>query len=472
MAAVEERFDLVVIGGGSAARDAAGMASREHGARVALVERERWGGSCPNVACTPTKAYLGAAELAHDLQRLAPRIGIEVGEAHVDLARVRAWKDSLRKPQAQWVADLEDAGFATFPGEAALVDAHTVRVDGRELHADRILIASGSRTAVPPVDGLDEVGWIDHVSALELTEVPSSLLVVGAGAVGLELGQAFARFGAEVTIVDAADRIAPLADGEASATLAAALQDEGIRLEPGVFLQRVRRNGDAAVATIAPRDGAEAYEVQAQTLLLAAGRVPNLEGLTPDALGLETTRAGITVDEHLRTSVPGIWAAGDVTAVAQFTPIAQYQARVAVADMFGEDAPPADYSVLPTAIFTDPELGGVGLTEEQAREQGRDFEVVRNDYVRRFSYLGARHGLFKVVFDRRDRRVLGIHVVSRNAGEIVQGLSLGLRLGATVEDLAAMHHVFPTFGEGVKAAAERAVPATAALMTDAAFLDE
>jgi mercuric reductase len=471
MAPVEERFDLIVIGGGSAARDAAGMAARDHGARVALVERERWGGSCPNVACSPTKAYLVAAELAHDLQRLAPRIGIEAGEPRVELARVRSWKDSLLKPQERWIADLEAAGFATFTGEATLVDARTVRVDGHELHAERILIASGSRTAIPPVEGLDEVGWVDHVSALELSELPRSLLVVGAGAVGLEFGQAFARFGAEVTIVDAADRIAPLADGEASATLAAALQDEGIRLQPGVFVQRVRREGETAVATIAPRDGAAPYELRAETLLLAAGRVPNLEGLTSDALGLETTRSGITVDEHLRTSVPGIWAAGDVTAVAQFTPIAQYEARVAVADMFGEDAPPADYSVLPTAIFTDPELGGVGLTEEQAREQGRDFEVVRNDHVRRFSYIGARHGLFKVVFDRRDRRVLGIHVVSRSASEIVQGLSLGVRLGATIEDLAAMHHVFPTFGEGVKAAAERAMPSMSALL-DAAFLDE
>src|SRR5213076_2210550 len=133
-----------------------------------------------------------------------------------------------------------------------------------------------------------------------------------------------------------------------------------------------------------------------------------------------------------------------------------YQARIAVADMFGADAPAADYTYVPTSIFTDPELGGVGLTEQQALEQGHDVEVVRNGFVRRFSYIDARHGLFKIVFDRESRRVLGLHVVSRNAGDIVQGLSLGLRLGATVDDIAAMHHVFPTFGEGVKAAAERA----------------
>ena len=471
MAAVPERFDLIVIGGGSAARDAAGMAAREHGARVALVEKERWGGSCPNVACSPTKAYLVAAELVRDATVLAPKVGVETGGVRVDLARVHDWKETLKKPQAQWVADLEAAGFATFTGEAMLVNTHTVLVEEQELEADRILIATGSRTAVPPVEGIDEVDWIDHVTALDLTELPRSLLVVGAGAVGLEFGQAFARYGSEVTIVDAADRIAPLADVDACATLAAALEDEGNRLAPGVFVQRARRDGDDVVATIAPRDGSDPYELRAQTLLLASGRVPNLEGLNVDELGIETTRTGIAVDGRLRTSVPGIWAAGDVNAVAQFTPVAQYQARIAVADMFGDDPPAADYSVLPTAIFTDPELGSVGLTEEQAREQGHDVEVARNEHVRRFAYVDLRHGLFKVVFDRVTRRVLGLHVVSRSAGEIVQAFSLGLRLGATVEDLAAMYHVFPTFGEGVKAAAERAVPATEGLM-GAPYLDE
>ena len=156
----------------------------------------------------------------------------------------------------------------------------------------------------------------------------------------------------------------------------------------------------------------------------------------------------------------GIWAAGDVNGQALFTPVAQYQARIAVADMFGADAPAADYSVLPTSIFTDPELGSVGMTEEQALEQGLDVDVARNEYVKRFSFIGERAGLFKIVYERGSRRVLGLHVLSRNAGDIVQGFSLGLRLGATVDELAAMHHVFPTFGEGIKAAAERATAST------------
>jgi mercuric reductase len=205
-------------------------------------------------------------------------------------------------------------------------------------------------------------------------------------------------------------------------------------------------------------------------ILLASGRVPNVEGLNLDGVGIETTKAGITVDDHMRTSVPGIWAAGDVNAVAQFTPVAQYQARLAVEDMFSSNGsvPAADYSVLPTSIFTDPELAGVGLTEEQAEEQGYDVEVVRNNFVRRFSYIDLKHGLFKIVFDRSSRRVLGLHVVSRSAGDIVQGFSLALKFGVTVEDIAAMHHVFPTFGEGVKGAAERAVAQAEASMVASA----
>ena len=462
---MSEHFDLIVIGGGSAARDAAGKAAREHDARVALVEKERWGGSCPNVACTPTKAYLVAAELAHDINALAAKLGIEAGSATVDLARVKARKDTLKKPQAQWVSDLEAQGFATVTSEAKLVDAHTVQAGDHVLEGDRILIATGSRTAVPPIEGIDDVGWIDHISALELTELPGSLLVVGAGAVGLEFGQAFARFGSNVTIVDALDRIAPLADAEASATLTAALEEEeGIEIVPSTFVKSVRRDGDDVVAMLAPRDGSPDRELRVAQIMLASGRVPNIEGLNLDGVGVETTKAGIAVDERMRTSVAGIWAAGDVNAVAQFTPVAQYQARVAVADMFGEEAAPADYSILPTSIFTDPELAGVGLTAEQAVGQGYEVEVVRNAFVRRFSYIDTRHGLFKIVFDRVSRRVVGLHVVSRNAGDVVQGFSLALKLGATIEDIAGMHHVFPTFGEGVKGAAEQALAAPEASM--------
>jgi mercuric reductase len=453
-----DRYDLIVLGGGSAARAGAQKASQEHSAEVALVESTRWGGSCPNVACKPTKAYLVVAELMHDVNHLAGIVGIDVGPARADLARIKARNDSLKKPQPVWVKELNDQGFDTYDGEAELVSADTVRVGDEELSAERILIATGSRTAVPAIEGIDEIDWIDHVSALELTELPESLLVVGGGPVGVELGQAFSRFGSEVTVVHSRDRLAPRTDGQAAHELAGALQDEGIELVMSSRIKRFEKRGVEVAATIVPREGEGSREVRVTHILLASGRVPNVEALNLERIGIERHRAGIVVDEHLRTSVESVWAAGDVTGLAQLTPIAQYQARLAVEDMFTQGAPAADYSVLPTSIFTDPEVAGVGLTEEQAREEGLEFETVEHRGVQRAQFIEAKHILYKLVFERESRRVRGIHVVARNAGDIVQGFSLGMKLGATVDDIAAMHHVYPTFGEGLKAAAEKAKP--------------
>ena len=354
------------------------------------------------------------------MNHLAARIGVDTGQG-TGRPRPRARVEGVDQEDAQeqWVADLRADGFATFDGEASLVDAHTVRVGGVEVEGERMLIATGSHTAVPPVDGIYEIDWIDHVSALELEEVPASVLVVGAGAVGLELGQAFSRFGASVTIVDAADRVAPLADPESSATLAAALDDEGIVLALSAFVQSVRRDGGEVAATIAPQNGAEPFEVRAETLLIAAGRAPNVEGLNLEAVGVEDDAGRSPSTGTCAHSSPGSGRPATCTEVAQFTPVAQYRARIAVADMFGADAPLADYSRPPTAIFTDPEVGGVGLTEAQAREQGHDVGVGRHELVRRSTYIDARHGLKSRLRPRR-REAARPACRLRNAGEVVR----------------------------------------------------
>jgi mercuric reductase len=454
-----EHYDLIAIGSGSAARDAANKAANEYGAKVALIEGERWGGSCPNVACSPTKAYLVAAELAHDINTLATKLGIEAGPASANLAKIRARKEMLKKPQPQWVHELRAAGFDTYEGVAGFVAAHTVTVGDNELTADRILIATGSRTAIPPIEGIEEIDWLDHVTALELAELPESLLVVGAGAVGLELGQAFSRFGSRVTIVDALDEIAPHTDEHTAMELRKALAQEGIPIILGCFVRKVAARNGRHVATIVPREGGIEQEVEFDRILLCSGRRPNIEGLNLEPAGIETYKLGIVADERMRTNVPGVWAVGDVNGQALFTPVAQYQARIAVEDMYRPgEGPVADYSVLPTAIFTDPELAGVGLTTMKAEEQGFESETVVHPLaaVRRASFIDAKHGLYKIVFDRPSRRVLGLHVVAPGASDIVQGLSISLRLGVTIDELAQAHHVFPTFGEGVKAAAEQA----------------
>ena len=456
---MKNEFDLIVIGAGSAAREGAGRASQRYGASVAMIERTRWGGNCPNVACRPTKAYLVAAELMHDVNTLAATLGIEVGPARANLARIKTRKDSIRATQEQWRERLTGAGYELIDGVASFEDEHTVRVGDRRLTAERVLIATGSRTAVPPIDGIDDIDWLDHVSALELTELPESMLVVGGGAVGLEFGQAFARFGSRVTILDAVDRIAFRNDRESAAELAAALGNEGIEIVLNTFVKSVRQDGADVVASLAPRDGGAERELRVTHVLLASGRVPNVEELALERAGIERMKAGIAVDGRLRTSAEGVWAAGDVTGLAQFTPVAQYQARIAAEDMFSDTAPEADYSILPTAIFTDPELGGIGITEDEALEQGLEFDVVKHPLssVTRAQYTDSKHGLYKIVFETGSRRVLGVHVVNRGASEIVQGLALPLKLGATVDDLANVLHAYPSLGEGVKAAAEQAL---------------
>jgi mercuric reductase len=447
-----DSYDLIVLGAGSAAREGAGRASRVHGASVAMAESTRWGGSCPNVACRPTKAYLVAAELMHDVRHYAQERGIELPTPTIDLAKTVAWKNSLRRDQDSWVELLKDAGHRLYPGAACLVDAHTVQVDSNLLTADEILVATGSRTAVPSIPGIEDVEWIDHISALELTEVPESLLVVGGGPVGLEFAQIFARFGSRVTIVCHGSQIAERSDTEAARELQAALEDEGIDVILESDVDSFARTEAGIEVVVAGRT------LTVSHVLLASGRSPNVEGLRLETIGVDVTGGGIVVDEHQRTSVAGIWAAGDVAVGPMFTPTAQYQARVAVEDMFGDSSQRADYSVLPTAVFTDPELGGVGMTEAQASARGYEVEVVKHPLpaVTRAQYFGTRHGIYKIVFDRASRRVLGVHVVSRGASDIVGGLAVALRLGVTVDALADVHHIYPSFSEGVKAAAEQA----------------
>jgi mercuric reductase len=449
-----ERFDLIVLGAGSAARDGAGKAKREYGASVAMIERERWGGSCPNVACRPTKAYLLAAELVHDVNVEAANRGIRVSKAEIDMARLRAWKNSIRRDQDSWL-ELLRGHYTAVPGEAVFVDEQTVRVGDRELSAERILVATGGRTAVPPIPGIENVDWIDHISALELERVPESLLVIGGGPVGLEFAQIFARLGSRVKIVSHGTQIAGRADGEAAQALHEAFEEEGIEIkltDGGV--ERFKREGPEIVAHITGD-----ILMRVSDVLLASGRVANIEHLGVEGIGLEASLRGIAVDEHQRTSVEGIWAAGDCAAGPMFTPTAQYQARIAVDDMFGNGDRAADYAILPTAIFTDPELAGIGLTEAEARAKGFDVDVVKHPLssVTRAQYFTSRHGLYKIVFDRDTRKVLGVHVVSRGASDIVGSLAPALKLGVTVDDLAHVHHVYPSYSEGLKAAAEQAL---------------
>lgn len=458
-----ERFDLIVIGGGGAGREAATRAHVDHGARVAVVEDGRWGGLCATVACKPTKQLLVAAELLHDLGVVGADLGIEVGALDFSLATLKARKDWLVGTYATWRQRFADLGLTLFDGRASFIDSGTVRVGDSTLAAERILVATGSRTAVPPIPGIGSVAWLDHVGALELTEVPPSLLVLGAGAVGLELAQAFGRFGSRVTIVEGADRIAIRSDADAAAALHEALAAEGIEIVTGTFVTAVEPCNSllqGVRATLTPCDASPPRTLEAESLLVASGRQPNVEALGLELAGIEVTRAGIVADERMRTSAAGVWAAGDVVAGIQLTPVAAYHAQVAVSDMFGDEPRVADFSLVPSAIFTDPELAAVGLTEADARDRGFEVETASyagRDLLRPYYTLprdASAHGLVKLVFERGSRRVLGLHAVARGAAELIQGWDLAIQRGVTVDDIALGHYVFPTVGEAVHYAAE------------------
>jgi mercuric reductase len=458
-----ERFDLIVIGAGGAGREAATRAHVDFGATVAVVERGLWGGSCANVACKPTKQYVAAASLIGDLRNAAD-LGIRGALGRFELGRLKERKDWLVGTQEMWRQRFVDAGFRAVDGDAVFLDASTVRVGDRVLRGDRIIVATGSRPAIPPIEGIDEVPWLDSTAALELTEVPHRLLVLGAGAVGLELAQAFARFGSQVTIVEGTERIAIRADAEAAAELSGALAAEGIEVVTGTFVTRVEQVEGGLRAILVARDDDSHGEVLADALIVASGRRPNVEGLGLEDVGVQIRPGGIATFQRQRTSVPGIWAAGDVVDGIQLTPVAAYEAQIAVLDMFDHPRA-ADFSGVPTAIFTDPELAQVGLTDEEARRSGFDIgtEVVyARDLLR--PYYGAPRqepprGLVKLVFERGSNRLLGVHALVRGAAELVQGYAVALRLGVTLEDVAFGHYIFPTAGEGVVYAAQAALAA-------------
>lgn len=468
-----ERFDLIVVGGGSAAKEAVARARFDHGASVAAVNRGVWGGICGSTACKPTKQLLVAAELLTDLRRVGADLGIEAGSLDFSLAVLKARKDWLvGSPDARrrrWV----DLGATLVEGEGTLVDPETVRVGDRLLGAPRILIATGSRTAVPPIEGIEDVPWIDHVGALELTGVPESLLVLGGGPVGLELAQLFFRFGARVTLVQAEDRIAPRADADASGALRIALEDEGIAIATATEATTVRREQHGIVVTLAPREGGVPRELRTEVLLVASGRSPNVEGLGLEGVGVETSPDGIVTDDRMRTTAAGIWAVGDVVAGPQLTPVAAEQAQIAVASMFGDGTRSADYSLLPTAIFTDPELASVGMTEAEARVRGIDVGTstkMASDLMRPYFALprdDTPRGLVKLVYERGTRRLLGVHAVARGGGEIVQGWSLAIARGVTLDDVTRGFYALPTVGEAVHHAAEDALARESALATEA-----
>jgi mercuric reductase len=451
----ETDYDLVVLGAGSAAFAAAIKAS-DAGRTVALVESDTLGGTCVNIGCVPSKALLRAGEVAHTTAH-HPFDGVETAPAKIDLGALVAAKDHLVDAlrQEKYADLVADYGFDVIHGRARFVDAEALEVDGRTIRAGAYLIATGARPVAPPVPGLADAGYLTSTTALELTEVPARLAVVGANAIGLELGQFFSHVGSQVTFLDVADRVAPFEEPEASAALADVLTGNGAIVHTGAQLTRVRRDGDVRILDVTV-DGRE-LEVEADQVLVATGRRPATDDLGLEAAGVDLdARGGVVVDEQLRTTNPRVWAAGDVTGSPQFVYVSAYQGALAAENaLLGTDRP-VDLSALPRVTFTAPQLAAVGLTEAAATEAGHRVKtsVLPLSAVPRALVNRETTGLVKLVADADTDRLLGATVVADAAGEVIQSAVLGVKFGITTAELAATFHPYLTMAEGLKLAAQ------------------
>ncbi|MFN2399886.1 MAG: mercury(II) reductase [Gemmatimonadaceae bacterium] len=453
-------FDLVVIGSGSAGMSAAIRAS-ELGASVAVVESaEVVGGTCVNVGCIPSKHLVEAAHHYHLARTGYP--GMTASDPHLAwdevLRQKRAVVEELRKEKYIAVLDAYE-GVTLLRGRAQLLGGGTIRVGEHDMAARKVVIATGTRPAMPPIPGLRESGALDSTSVMELDRLPESMIVIGGGSIGLELGQAFLRFGVRVIVVEALDRIVPNEDADLSAALTEALEAEGMEFHTGARVTAVERSEQGYTVRI--ERGSLRGALEAEQLLVATGRRPNSEDLGLDAAGMRIDQRGfITVDEFMRTTNRDIHAAGDVTGGPGYVYVAALQggiaAQAALAEPGGNEAIPIELTAVPRVTFTDPQVAAVGMTEAEAREAGLD-PVVTSLPVRhlpRAAVSYRRHGVIKLVAERGTDRLLGAHLVTANAGDVIGEAVLAVRFGLTTRDLVSSLHPYLTWGEGLKLAAQ------------------
>jgi len=458
---IEQQFDLVILGSGSTAF-AAALRAAELGKTAAMTESRTLGGTCVNRGCLPSKNLIEAARIYWEAQH--PRFpGLGGKTLDLDFRALIAGKDEViheyRDRKYQSILDDSDK-IRVHHGRAALIDAHTAEVDGRLLRGDQILVATGSRPTVPNIPGLAEVPYLtsDLLTSdepLELSDQPRTLIVIGGGYVGLELAQLFARLGTKVTLIQRSDRILLDDEPEVSLAVEEALRGEGLDLRTGVAVREVRseEGGVSAVLAESGRDAA----VHAERILVATGRAPNTDGLGLDRVGVELEGAGfVSVNEELRTSVPHIWAAGDVigsnTGSQMATPVGAHDGNIAAGNALGDQRRRVDHRIIPRTIFTDPQVATVGLTDKEANAQGFRCRcnTVPIRLVPRAGAVRDERGIIKMVLEQESHKVLGVSMVGRDAGEVIHEAAMGMRFGATARDFIDMIHVYPTMAEALK----------------------
>ena len=448
-------YDLAVIGAGSAGFSAA-ITAVELGARVALIGHGTIGGTCVNTGCVPSKNLIRATETLHQAVAAARFRGIRAEARVEDWRSVVHGKDALVSllRQAKYIDLLPTYNaIAYLEGRARLSDGG-VAVDGSLLRTGKVIIATGASPALPPIPGTEKVPNLTSTTALDLERLPRSLLVIGGGYVGCELGQMFARAGVAVTIVDIVP-ILSAGEPEISTALAGYLREEGIVLREGVTPTAIRETACGVALDISA--GAISETIEAEQVLVTTGRRPNTAGLGLEEVGVDVLpNGGVKVDDRMRTTKAGIYAAGDVTGRDQFVYMAAYGARIAAENALNEDGKRYDASAMPSIVFTDPQVASVGLTEAEARDRGISVKtsVLPLDQLPRALAARDTRGLFKLVAEAASGKLLGAHLLAPEGADSIQTAALAIKGGLTVEELAETIFPYLTTVEGLKLTAQ------------------
>lgn len=456
-----ERFDAIVIGSGQGGNPLA-AAMAEHGWKTAMVERGAVGGTCVNVGCTPTKTLVASARVAY-LARRAADFGVSTGTVTVDWAAVRARKDAVvAKSRGSSHKKLTETEKVTLiEGVAEFTGSHEISValnagGTRRLAAERIFIDTGARAAVPKIEGLDQVAWLDNASLMELETLPEHLIVLGGGYIALEFAQMFRRFGSEVTVVQRAARLADREDADVSEEIAKILAEDGVEILLEAEARRVERAGDGGlrltVATKHGKFGDGERAVAGSHLLVAVGRAPNTEALHLERAGIEVDEHGfLVVDEHLETTVGGVYGIGDVKGGPEFTHIAYDDYRVLKANLLGGAYRTTKGRMVPSTMFLDPELGRIGMSEAEARKAGKQIKVAKMPMtsVARGFESGETRGFLKAVVDTGTDLILGAACLAVNGGEYASMIQIAMMGGVTASELRDGIWSHPTWSEAL-----------------------
>ena len=440
-------YNVVVIGAGTAGLvTAAGTAGL--GGRVALIERNKMGGDCLNFGCVPSKALISSARLIHTIRR-AEDWGLRKMEPQFDFdqvfTRMRSRRAKIAPNDSQ--ERFESLGVDVFRGEATFRSPHEVEVDGTVLRGKNIVIASGTRTAVPPIDGIDQVPYFTNETIFdELKTKPDSLIVLGGGPIGCELGQTFHRLGVRTTIVQRGPRLLPREDVDVSDFLMTRLRNEGVTVMTNATTKAARPVNGAIELTMGDAN------LTAAALLICSGRRPNVESLGLEKAGVDTDGHGVKVNEYLQTSQPHIYAAGDIAGPYLFTHMADVQARVVVRNILMPVQPlrqKIDYSVVPWCTYVEPEIATVGLNEAAARKKNIEYDVIVQELaeVDRAIVESEDYGMAKVLAAKGSDRILGATLVCENAGDLVHEFVLAMKYGIGLGKISATTHAYPTLAE-------------------------